>query len=92
MEEVRQHHKINIKIWSEDTGGLIKYSYDLETVLIQALSGKIITPLLNLVIPNCSLELSLDDVKLDISEKDFARGVTIEKKDDLPWEEEDLDG
>ena len=71
MTERGQPHKINIKIWSEDTGGLLRYSHDLNTLLIQALAGKIKTPLLNLVIPNCSLTVSLDDEKLDISETDF---------------------
>lgn len=73
MAETKDSHKINIEIRSNDTGGLLRYSHNLNALLIQALSEKIITRLLNLVIPNCSLEISLDDEKLDISEKDFVK-------------------
>ena len=73
MAETKQPHKIKIEIRSQHTGGLLRYSHDLNTLLIQALSDQTMTPLLNLVIPHCSLTVSLDDEKLDISEKDFVK-------------------
>lgn len=71
MPEIKELHKIHIEITSKSTGGTIRYSHDLKTLLVQALSGRIITPLLNLVVPDCSLTVSLDGERLDISEEDF---------------------
>ena len=71
----KEAHKINILISSKETGGMVKYSHDLNTLLVQALSGKTITPLLNLVIPDCPLTVSLDNERLDISERDFEKKV-----------------